>query len=410
MPLTDIEIRKAKPSSKLVKMTDGGGLQLWHFPDGAKRWRFAYRFDNKQKLLAIGVYPGVSLQQARTAREAARRQLSDGLDPLLAKKSAKRAVFEASKNTFDAIADEFIQLKRREAKASRTIKKIEWLISLTRPHIGTRPITDIKAAEVLKILRSFEAKGQLETASRLRGTIGQIFRYAVASGRAEVDPTGALKGAIAAPVVTHRPAITDPAEFGVLLRAIDRYSGWPETRYALQLIALTFARPGEITTMKWDEVDFGSAVWTVPAHKMKGRKPHKVPLSPGAITVLNQLKKLGNKSIYVFPGARSPEKCMSENTLNNAIRGLGYSNQQMCAHGFRSAASTMLNECALWNPDAIEKQLAHVDKNKIRRVYHRAEYWDERIKIMNWWAEHCNYLRSGGQIIPFSKAPNRDEA
>ncbi len=255
MPLTDVEIRAAKPGARIVKLSDGGGLQLWIMPDGAKRWRFAYRLAGLQKVLAIGVYPATGLREARDSREAAKRLLGEGQDPAIAKKLAKAAKASASANTFDAVAAELLDKKRREGKAVRTMGKVEWLLSLARPAIGPRPIAEITAPEVLAVLRGVESRGRHETARRLRATIGEVFRFAVATGRAKSDPTGALKGALTTPTVNHRAAIIEPKAFGGLLRALAGYDGAPETRAALELLALTFIRPGELRAAEWAEFD-----------------------------------------------------------------------------------------------------------------------------------------------------------
>ncbi|WP_026608038.1 tyrosine-type recombinase/integrase [Methylocapsa acidiphila] len=400
MPLTDMEIRAAKPEARLVKLSDGGGLQLWIMPDGAKRWRLAYRFAGGQKLLAIGVYPATGLREARDAREEAKRLLADGHDPSLVKKLAKAANAAASANTFDAIARELLEKKRREAKAETTLTKLEWLLSLARPAIGGRPIAEITAPEVLAVLRSVEARGRHETAKRLRATIGEVFRFAVATGRAESDPTGALKGALTAPTVQHRAAIVETKAFGGLLRAIATYEGAPETRAALELLALTFVRPGELRAAEWSEFDLDAGVWSIPGEKMKMKRPHRVPLAPRAIAILRELQTITGHGKFLFPSVRSAARCMSENTINAALRRLGFEKNEMTGHGFRSAASSILNESGLWNADAIERQLAHVDNDSVRRAYARADFWEERIRMMAWWAERCEEMRRGGVVIP----------
>jgi integrase len=400
MPLTDIEIRAAKPCDRLVKLSDGGGLQLWVTPDGAKRWRLAYRIASQQKTLALGVYPAVSLREAREAREEAKRQIGEGRDPALAKKLARAARAVASANTFDALAAELLDKKRREAKAERTLAKLEWLLSLARPVIGARPIAEIAAPEILAVLRAVEARGRHETARRLRATIGEVFRYAVATGRAEGDPTGALKGALTAPTVRHRAAIIEPKAFGALLRAIEGYDGAPETRIALELLALTFVRPGELRAAEWAEFDVDAAVWAIPAEKMKMKRPHRVPLAPRAVALLRELHAMTGEGRYLFPSVRSAQRCMSENTINAALRRLGFAQDEMTGHGFRAAASSMLNEAGLWNADAIERQLAHVDNDSVRRAYARADFWEERVRMMAWWAEKCAEMRQGAVIIP----------
>ena len=361
MPLTDMEIRTAKPGARLVKLSDGGGLQLWIMPDGAKRWRFAYRLAGLQKVLAVGVYPATGLREAREARDDAKRLLADGQDPAIAKKLAKAAKAAANANTFEAISAELLDKKRREVKAEKTLSKLEWLLSLARPAIGPRPITEITAPEVLAVLRGVESRGTHETAHRLRATIGEVFRFAVATGRAESDPTGALKGALTAPTVNHRAAIIEPKAFGGLLCALAGYDGGPETRAALELLALTFVRPGELRAAEWAEFDLDAAVWAIPAEKMKMKRPHRVPLAPRAVAILRELQGITRQGKYLFPSVRSAARCMSENTINAALRRLGFAQDEMTGHGFRSAASSMLNESGLWNADAIERQLAHVE-------------------------------------------------
>lgn len=400
MPLTDIEIRGAKAGPNLVKLSDGGGLQLWITPDGAKRWRLAYRFAGGQKLLAIGVYPVTSLKDARQARDEAKRLLAQGQDPSQARKLAKAAKVAASANTFDAIGVEFLDKKRREAKADRTLGKLEWLLSLASPGIGARPITEITAPEILAVLRTVESRGKRESARRLRATIGAVFRYAVATGRAHADPTSALKGALASPIVQHRAAIIEPKAFGGLLRAIEGYEGAPETRAALELLALTFVRPGELRAAEWADFDLEAAIWAIPAERMKMRRPHRVPLASKALAVLRDLQTITGTGKLLFPSIRSASYCMSENTINAALRRLGFTKDEMTGHGFRSAASSMLNESGLWSADAIERQLAHVDGDSVRRAYARADYWEERGRMMAWWAVKCDEMRKGGIIVP----------
>lgn len=399
MALTDIQIRKAKPGVGIQKLSDGGGLQVWVYADGAKRWRMAYRFNGQQKSLAIGVYPATGLKEARDARDAAKRLLAGGQDPLLAKKITKATKANAAANTFDAVATELLAKKRQEAKADRTLAKIEWLLSLASPVIGLRPIAEVTAPEVLAVLRSVESRGRRETARRLRATIGQVFRYAVATGRAEADPTAALKGVLAAPVVQHRAAIIEPKAFGGLLRAIAAYEGAPETRFALELLALTFVRPGELRAAEWAELDLEANVWAIPAAKMKMKRPHRVPLAPRAIVLLQELKALTGDGKFLFPSVRSVQRCMSENTINGALRRLGFGKDEMTGHGFRSTASSILNESGLWNADAIERQLAHVDNDSVRRAYARADFWDERVKMMAWWADRLDAMRRGEEVV-----------
>jgi integrase len=399
MPLTDMEIRTAKPGARLAKLSDGGGLQLWIMPDGAKRWRLAYRLAGVQKVLAVGVYPATGLREAREARDEAKKLLAIGQDPSLARKLAKLSKAAASANSFDAIAAELLEKKRREQKAERTIVKFEWFMSLARPAIGARPIVEITSLEILTVLRPIEARARLETAKKLRGAIGQVFRFAIATGRAESDPTGALKGALASPTVQHRAAIIEPKAFGGLLRALAGYEGGPETRAALELLALTFVRPGELRAAEWAEFDLDGGVWAIPAEKMKMKRPHRVPLAPRAVAILRELHGITGGGRFLFPSIRSPARCMSENTINAALRRLGFAQDEMTGHGFRSAACSMLNESGLWNADAIERQLAHVDNDSIRRAYARADFWEERVRMMTWWAERCEEMRRGGVVV-----------
>ena len=388
------------PGARLVKLSDGGGLQLWIMPDGAKRWRLAYRLAGVQKVLAVGVYPATGLREAREGRDEAKRLLADGQDPAFVKKVAKAAKTAASANTFEAVARELLDKKRREGKAEATIEKLEWLLGLALPFIGSRCITEITAPEILAVLRRTEARGRHETATRLREIIGGVFRFAVATGRAQGDPTGALRGALTTPKVQHRAAIIEPKAFGGLLRALAGYDGAPETRAALELLALTFVRPGELRAAEWAEFDLDAGVWAIPAEKMKMKRPHRVPLAPRAVAILRELQGLTGAGKFLFPSIRSAARCMSENTINAALRRLGFAQDEMTGHGFRSAASSMLNESGKWNADAIERQLAHVDNDSVGRAYARADFWEERVRMTAWWAERCEEMRRGGVVIP----------
>jgi integrase len=397
MLLTAKEVANAKPRAKIFKLSDGGGLQLWITPDGAKRWRLAYRFGGVQKALALGVYGTednqFSLAKAREKKEAAKLQIKAGQDPLQAKRQAKAARAESNANTFDAIAIELADKKRRDGKSPATLRKFEWFLSFARPTIGARAIREISARDVLGVLKEVEARGVHETARKLRTAIGDVFRYAIATARADNDPTVALRGALVTPTVTPRAAIVDPKAFGALLRAIEDYQGTPETRIALELLAMTFVRPGELRAAEWSEFDLEGAAWKIPAGRMKMRKVHSVPLAPRAVAALRELKDLPGQGRFLFPSVRTAARCMSENTLNAALRRMGFQNKDMTSHGFRASASSILNESGLWHPDAIERQLAHVDADSIRRAYARAEFWDERVKMMTWWAERCEAMR-----------------
>jgi integrase len=394
MALSDVTCRTTKPSERLQKLSDGGGLQLWVQPNGAKLWRFAYRFSAKQKLLALGAYPLVTLA---SARDAAKRLLIDGEDPSEVRKE-QRAEQAATGHTFKLIGAEYIEKLKLEKRSVRTVAKNEWLLEFAYPVIGARSITTVSPADILQILRNVETGGRFHSAHRLRSTIGSVFRLAIATGRAEVDPTIALRDALVSYKETPRPAITTEKLFGALLRAIDGYDGQYVTRCALQLMALLFPRPGELRQARWSEFDFDDAVWNVPAERMKGRRPHFVPLPKQAIALLRDLKEATGGDL-VFPGVNR-RRCISDATLNSALRRMGYNTKvDHCAHGFRSSASTLLNESGKWHRDAIERQLAHVEGNDVRRVYARGEYWSERVKLMGWWADECDRLRGGGSVL-----------
>jgi len=396
MALSDVRCRQTRPSTKLQKLSDGGGLQLWIHPTGARWWRLAYRFQGKQKLMALGVYPTVSLADARQARGQAKQQLLKGVDPLQAKKEKQD---ERPANTFRILAEECIDRIEKEGRADETISKTKWLLDFAYPVLGDHPIDEIGSPMVLKVLRKVEARGRYETACRLRSTIGRVFRHAIATGRGQSDPTTALQGALIRPKVVHRPAITEPAGFGALLRAIDAFDGQPGTRVALRLMALLFPRPGELRAAQWPEFELDKAVWTIPAPRTKMRRPHRVPLPRQAIAVLQGLRQIIGGEGLLFPSIRTADRPISDGTLNAALRRLGYTKSQMTPHGFRATASTLLNESGKWHPDAIERQLAHVENNDVRRAYARGEHWDERVKMMQWWADYLDALKSSSSAV-----------
>ena len=393
MALTDVSVKNAKAKTAARKISDGGGLHLLVTPQGSKLWRLSYRYGNKQKTLALGAYPTIPLNEARTKRETAKRQLGDGIDPAQQQKLDRIKRQESAAITFDALADELLAKAEREGKAMSTLEKKRWLLSMARPAIGHRPITEISAAEILVPLRKVEKLGNHETAKRMRAIIGQVFRFAIASAKAVNDPTYGLKGALTAPTVVHRPAFTDKVSFGELLKAIWKYEGMPETTIALKLMAYLYPRPGELRQAEWPEFDLEQAIWIIPAARAKMRREHRKPLSKQAVQVLLELKALTGKSQLVFPSIQSKLKPMSENTLNGALRRMGFAKTQATSHGFRATASTLLNESGKWAPDAIEAELAHVGADEVRRAYHRAIYWDERVKMAEWWADHLDVVR-----------------
>jgi integrase len=403
--LNDTRIRNAKRRERDTKLTDFDGLYLLIRPNGSKLWRFAYRFCGKQKQIALGAYPHVTLADARERREAARKLLANGKDPSLERRLEKIAK-QAGGSSFGEVAEEFLDKLRREGRAAATLKKSRWLLEPAMDAFGDRPIDEITAPELLHALRKFELRERYESATRLRTLAGMIFRYAIATGRASRDIAADLRGALTTPKVTHRAAITDPKELGVLLRKIDGYSGQPTTRLALQLSALLFVRPGELRHARWSEIDFGKAVWTVPAATMKMKRPHRVPLSRQAVAIFRELHAVTGQSEYVFPAVDSVRRPMSNNTLNAALRRLGYAKEEVSVSGFRATASTLLNEMGRWNSDAIERQLAHMEENDVRRAYmHAAEFWSERVEMMQVWADYLDQRRYGAtnpQIRPFA--------
>jgi integrase len=396
MPITDLAIRNAKPGDRAYKISDAGGLHLLINPNGSKLWRLAYRFAGKQKLLAFGRYPDVTLSEARDKREAAKRTLRDGRDPSVQAKLDKIAASAAAAQTFDLVADEYIEKLRREGKAENTLIKVTWLLGLARPSLGQRPVADISAPEVLHVLQGVERRGRHESARRLRSTMGAVFRYAVATTRAITDPTFALRGALTTPTVVHRAALTDAAAFGGLLRTVWGYDGQPETASALRLMALLFPRPGELRMAEWSEFDLVAAqpIWTIPAERAKMRRLHIVPLPKQALAILSRQQELSGGGRLVFPGIRTINRPISENTLNAALRRLGYTKAEATAHGFRATASTLLNESGLWSPDAVERALGHQDRDAVRRAYARGQHWEERVRMMTWWADQCDAWRS----------------
>jgi integrase len=402
--LTDIAIKAAKAGAKLRKLSDGGGLQLWLDPRGYRHWRLAYRVDGKQKALALGVYPAVSLSAARAARDEAKALLRDGRDPSVVRRIDKLARKVAAENTFGVIADELIFRKVKEGRAPKTVEKTSWLLGFARASLGARPIVDISAAEVLDVLRSVERRGRLESARRLRSTIGEVFRYAIATTRASNDPTFALRGALVAPTVTHRPALLDPAALGGFLRAADGYDGSPEVRAALRLLPLVFTRPGELRTAEWSEFDLDEAIWSIPAASTKMRRALDIPMARQVVALLRELQTITGHGRLVFPGGRSAHRAISRNALASAMRRMGYAADKISPHGFRATASSLLNESGLWSRDAIERSLGHIEPNAVRRAYDRSKHWPERVRLMQWWADHLDSLREPAHSDSLAKA------
>jgi len=406
--LTDTAIRKARPADKPQKLSDGGGMYLLLKPDGGRYWRMDYRHGGKRKTLALGVYPTVTLADARQRREDARRLLANDTDPGEVRKAEKVAQAVAATlaaDTFEAVARAW--LTKREASgetAATTIAKDRWrLETYLFPTIGSRPIAEITPKELREVLRPIEDSGKAETASRTKITAGQVFRRAVLEGKAEIDPTAPLRGLFTTPTPTHRAALTDPVHIGKLLRDIDGYTGRLTTLSALKLAPLVFVRPGELRKAEWAEFDLDGGIWRIPAARMKMKAAHLVPLSMQAVEVLRDLYPLTGSGPLVFPALGSSGKPMSENTINQALRRLGYGTDEMTGHGFRSMAATRLNEMG-WNADAIERQLAHAESNKVRAAYtHAAQYLDERTRMMQAWADYLDGLRSGAKVVTFKR-------
>ncbi|MEO9863550.1 MAG: integrase arm-type DNA-binding domain-containing protein [Yoonia sp.] len=392
MPLSDIQIRNLKPREKSYKVSDFEGLFVLVKVNGSRLFQFKYRMDGKERLYSIGVYPEVSLAQARKAKDAARAKVAAGIDPSEAKQEERRIRMEAKGQTFAKIGETFLAKQRKEGKSAATLSKTEYHLKLANQDFGRKPITEITAPMILKTLRKVEAKGNYETAHRLRARIGSVFRYAVASGIAETDPTYALRDALIRPTRVHRAAIIEPKALGRLMAEIDGFEGQATTRIGLKLLAILAQRPGEIRNAVWSEFDLEERVWSIPAAKMKMRRDHNVPLPDQAIVLLDELRLMNNRGDYLFPSLRTWTRPMSENTLNAALRRMGYAGDEMTAHGFRASFSTLANESGLWNPDAIERALAHVEKNEVRRAYARGEHWEERVRLADWWAGYLDGL------------------
>jgi integrase len=403
MALSDIAIRSAKPASKQFKLYDEGGLFLLVKPSGGKLWRLKYRHQGKEQALALGSYPDVGLKQARAERDRARKLIASGKNPAFERKRAAVAASVGAANTFSAIAEELIAKREREGLKAITTGKARWLLSLLEPDLGNRPIAEIEPFELLAVLKKIEASGRLETGKRLLAFAGRVFRYGVATTRAKRDIAADLRGALIAPTVKNHAAIIEPVAVGALLRAIDGFDGQPVTIWALRLAPHVFVRPGELRQAEWAEIDLASAVWRIPASRMKMKREHVVPLSKQAVAILTEAQGLTGNGRFVFPGQRTSNRPMSENTLNAALRRLGYSTDEMTSHGFRSTASTLLNESGKWSADAIERALAHGSSDAVRGAYHRGAHWAERVKMAQWWSDYLDDLRAGGRVIPLTR-------
>ncbi len=397
--LSPTTVDRARPREKAYKLSDRDGLYLLVKPSGARYWRMNFKLHQLQRTASFGRYPEVTLAEARQRLLEARRLLKQGIDPVHQAKLDKVAASIAAGNTFRLIAEEWLEKMRLEERSPKSIRKCEWQVSLVLPDIGNRPISQITAHEVLLSLKKIERTRKFYTAMSVRALCGQIFRFAVATARAERDVCVDLRGALVTPKVVHRPAITMPKHVGALMRAIHDYDGARYTNIALRLLAHTFVRPGELRHAEWNEFDLERAVWIIPPHKMKMRRPHTIPLSQQALAIIGEIDHGENFSSYLFPSIRSTKRPLSDNTINAALRRMGYEKDQMTAHGFRAMAATLLNEMGNWNPDAIERQLAHAEPNSVRRAYTRGQHWDERVRMMQHWSDYLDQLRGGAEII-----------
>jgi integrase len=414
MPLTDKEIRNAKPQSKPQKLFDGGGLFLLVTPAGGKWWRLKYRHLGKEKLLSLGTYPEVPLASqktrlggkdvyvkgARELREEARKLIAQGLDPSAERKKEKIESELDARSTFNAVADEWLE-KRAKKIATITASKLTAILKNDlRPWLGKRPIKEITPPELLATIRRIEARGANELAHRAMRIASGVFQYGIATSVAERNPAADLRGALEPVVARHHAAITEPRKVGELLRALDGYTGTFSVRCALLLSPLLFVRPGELRQAEWGEIDLDAGEWNIPASKMKMKVPHMVPLSTQAVTILRELHPLTGHGRYVFPSMRTGERPMSENTVNGALRRLGFGNDEMVGHGFRAMARTILDEVLGVRVDLIEHQLAHAVKDANGRAYNRTSHLPERRKMMQTWADYLDKLKVGAEVVP----------
>lgn len=391
--LTDSIITSTEPSDRPKRISDGRGMYLEISPAGGRLWRLKFRFAGKEKRMSLGTYPDVSLAKARQRREAARRLIADGVNPVERRRAQKVLLIESTQNSFKEITLEWHRLHSPKWSPTHRLRILRALQKDIFPWLGDRPIRTISAQDLLGVLRRMEARGVRDSAHRVLQRCGRIFRFAVASGRADRDPSRDLIGALAPAQHSHFASITDPAAIGELLRAIDRYPGAFITRCALRLAPLLFVRPGELRQAEWAEFDFAKSEWRIPGRRMKMRSPHIVPLARQAVAILEELKAVTGRFPYAFPNVRSRFRPMSDGALICAIRRMGYTSEEMTAHGFRSVASTLLNEQG-WNVDAIERQLAHGERNDVRAAYNHARYLPERRTMMQAWADHLDQLRA----------------
>lgn len=410
--LTDAEVKNAKPGEKPRKLADGEGLYLLVNPNGSKLWRQKYRYGGREQLLSHGAYPHVGLAAAREACRRAKEQIRTGKSPSLEKRRAEVAKEAAAVNTFKAVAEHYLELQRTTARgrggarglSDASYEKAAWFLKLIDPRLAARPVAEIEPWEVLEALKKVQAGGRDETTKRVRSFMTRVFGHASALGlRSAGNPARELEGIFTAPATKHHAAITDPKQVGELLRDIEEYRGQPTTKHALRLAPHVFVRPGELRSAEWSEIDLEGAVWSIPAHRTKMRRAHSVPLSVQAVGILRELHEVTGTGRYLFPALHTTLKPISENTLNVALRRLGYGKDEMTSHGFRATASTLLNESGKWSQDAIERALAHKDSDATRAAYHRGVHWEERVRMAQWWSDNLDTLRSGAEVIQLPK-------
>lgn len=395
-PLTDLALRRAKPSDRTQKLFDGGGLYLEISPKDGRWWRLKYRFDGKEKRLALGVYPEVPLALARQRREDARHLLARGIDPAQHKKAAAMAKEALGANTFEATAREW--LAKRDWVPTYAVKVVAWMENDVFPWIGSRPVGELTAPEFLRVARRIEDRGAIESAHRIMQNCGQVMRYAIATGRAERNPVADLRGALASPPERNHAAVVDPTQLGGVLRALHSYHGTPVLQAALKLVPLLFVRPGELRQAEWSEVDLDAGLWSIPAARMKMRQPHVVPLAHQAVEVLRELHPVTRNDRYVFPCRGKKGRPMSAVAVLAALRVMGFDKDTVTGHGFRATARTLLDEVLGFRPDIIEHQLAHAVRDPNGRAYNRTTHLDERVRMMQEWADYLDRLRDGNVV------------
>ena len=399
--LTAVAVKSAKPGNSPIRMFDGGGMYLEVQPSGSKWWRHKFRFGGKEKLLSLGVYPEIGLAEARKRRQEARDLLARGIDPSVVRKAQRTARTTPAADSFEAVAREWLAAKSSGWSADHATRTLLRMENNVFPWIGAQHINSVTAPELLRVIRRVEARGAIETAHTIMQQCGQVFRYGIATGRCDRNPAPDLRDALKPVIVTHMAALTDLKEVGTLLRSIVDYQGHPVTRAALVLSALVFQRPGNVRAAEWGEIDLNAAMWTVPSAKIKrtvqgklSGRPHLIPLSAQAVAELRELGKLTGHGQFVFPSLLTGERCMSENTVNTALRRMGYDKSQMTAHGFRAMARTILVEQLNVHPDVIEAQLAHGKSGPLGSAYDRAEFMEQRRSMMQSWADYLDKLRA----------------